>query len=313
MFTNDGVIYLLDTEYCELNFQLKLLDDSKLPQYKNSMLVGAFLNGMLNLYCFNKKDCKRCQSKNICSIQVLLNNNFNAQKPLVLQSEKIQPLFLIKCIDRKTNFKKDSILKFNVVLIGQAIDFLSQFIYIFDKLGDVGIGSNKSKYLLEGIYNQKGQPIYKDGYLYEENININRLSSYINMRKRSIKKVKKIEFITPYIKIEEKNNYIDLNMDNMFQAIEVRLRTLNILENLDRERFKLIKQNTYIKSFHFSLIKRKYFIKKQNTYKSIIGFKGSIEFKDNAIEYIDYLLACEKMLIGNNILLGFGEYVVKEE
>lgn len=304
---------MLDTEYCELNFQLKLLDDSKLPRYKNSMFVGAFLNEMLNLYCFNNRNCEECQSKNICSIQVLLNNNFDAHKPLIFQSEKIQPLFLIKCSDRKTDFNKNSSLRFTVILIGQAIDFLSQFIYIFDRLGDIGIGKKKTKYLLEGVYNQKGDPVYKDGYLYEKNINKNRLYHYIDKRKKSIKKIKKIEFITPYIKIEEKNNYIDLNIDNIFQAIEIRLRKLNILEDLDVERLELLNQNTYIKSFYFNLIKRKYFIKKQNTYKFIIGFKGNIEFQDIMIEYIDYLLACEKMLIGSNILLGFGEYVVKEE
>lgn len=177
--TNDEVLLLRDIKYTELVFKLQFIENVKLPKYKILMLNGALLNILLNCYCINERKCISCSILTKCLIQKLLGNSYEANKPLILQSHNIKPYYLIDCSNEGRSFNQNEGLIFNIRLINEGIDYISQFIYAFDQLGSIGLGENKAKYYLTGIYNNKGNPIFQNGMLYETNILIEYISNYI--------------------------------------------------------------------------------------------------------------------------------------
>lgn len=301
---------MLDIRYCEVDFRIKFLEETILPKYKNSMLIGALVNKLMYLYCINNKECGKCNIKNNCIIQILMGFNFTGNRPLVEQCKDIFPNFILVCNSSKTKYYKETSLEFRILFLGKATNFISQFIYAFDTLGSEGIGKSKSKYILEGVYNDAGIPIYEKGYFYDNKIQTNSLIQYIESRKSKIKMGKGLYLKTPF---NFRGNIIDFNLESIFIAIFNRLEGLNIISDEDRQKLKKLLRLNLIENFKVNIINRKYLINREERYIQIIGFKGRIGFNEAINEYLDYILACEKIHVGSNILLGFGNFNVKEE
>lgn len=301
-----------EIKYTELIFKLKFIEDTVLPKYKVLMLNGALLNFLLSLYCINRRKCNDCNIYSTCLIQKILGNNYEADKPLILQSHNIQPYYLIDCDDEKTNFSQNQELIFNIRLINEAIDYISQFMYIFEQLGNIGLGPNRAKYCLVGIYNNRNRPIFENGILYEANIYIKNISDYIIHRKSSIKDKIALAFVTPYIPERiDISSFISVN--NLFYSIKNRFNSLNVIEKKDIDILDTFEDDKNFINFDLNIVKRSYPINKLKQNKTIIGFKGEISFSNKFYKFLDYLIACEKLNIGGRILLGYGRFAIKGE
>jgi len=253
-----------------------------------------------------------CNIFSTCFIQQLLGSNYEADKPLILQSHNIQPYFLIDCGNKKTHFNRNNELIFSIRLINKATDYVSQFIYVFDQLGSIGLGQNKSKYCLMGIYNNQNRPIFENGILYEQNIYIENISDYIIYRKPSIKEQITLAFTTPYIQEQiHLKSFISIN--NLFYSIKNRLNSLNAVEEKDIDLLNGFKDEKKFINFNVNIIKRSYSIKKLKQNKTIVGFTGRVTFSKEFHRFLDYLIACEKLNIGGHILLGYGRFAIKGE
>ena len=301
-----------EIKYTELIFKLKFIEDTVLPKYKVLMLNGALLNFLLSLYCINRRKCNDCNIYSTCLIQKILGNNYEADKPLILQSHNIQPYYLIDCDDKKINFSKNQKLIFSIRLINEAIDYISQFIYIFDQLGNIGIGQNKAKYHLKGIYNNRNKPVFENGILYEANIYAKNISDYIAHRKSSIKDKITLVFTTPYIQEQIRlNSFISVN--NLFYSIKNRLNSLDAIEEKDVDVLGTFEDDENFINFNLNIVKRIYPINNLKQNRTIIGFKGEISSSKEFYKFLDYLIACEKLNIGGHILLGYGRFAIKGE
>ena len=307
------VILLQDIKYTELVFKLRFLEDVKLPKYKTSMLNGALLSILSNLYCINNKKCKECNITSRCIIQRLLGSNYDAQIPLILQDTDIYPYYIVNCKNERTNFIKYQELIFSIKLIDYAIDYISQFIYAFELLGEVGLGRIKAKYELIGVYDDKGQPIFEEGILYESNINVKSIIDYVNRRRESIHGQISLEFLTPYVIDKKYSRQSNYNINNIYFSVINRLTSLNFLNENDKKLLFLLPNSGIISEFSLSIIKRNYPIKEKNQDEVIIGFKGKVCFIKEADKYLDFLLACENLSIGAYILLGYGNLIIKGE
>ncbi len=303
---------LRDIKYAELVFRLEFLEDSVLPKYKVLMLNGALLNVLLSLYCINKRKCNGCNILSKCLIQKILGDNYEADKPLILQSHYMQPYYLIDCNDNRICFRQNQELTFSIRLINKAIDYISQFIYIFDQLGNIGLGPNRAKYSLIGIYNDQKKPVFQNGILHEENIHIKSISDYIAYRKSHIKDKITLMFTTPYIQEQDHLNFF-INVNNLFYSIKNRLNSLNVIEEKDMELLDEFEDDKNSINFNLNIVKRNYLISKLKQNKTIVGFKGEISFSNEFYKLLDYLIACEKLNIGGHILLGYGRLAIKGE
>jgi len=303
---------LRDIKYTELVFKLKFLENVTLPKYKVLMLNGALLNILLSLYCINKRKCDSCNIVSRCLIQKLLGNSYEANKPLILQSHNIQPYYLIDCSNEKRSFNQDQEFTFSIRLINEAIDYISQFIYAFDQSGSIGLGESRAKYNLIGVYNNKDSPIFENGILYEANIHIQYISDYIRCRKQSVKGPASLEFITPF-RPDQTSFRPYFNVNDLYYSVKNRLKNLGVIEEQDIKLLDQFGNDENITSFSLNIIKQSYPIKKLGQEETIIGFKGKINFSREAHNLIDYLIACEKICIGNHIILGYGRFTIEGE
>lgn len=299
-----------EIKYSELVFRIRFIDDAVLPKNKTLMLNGALLNVLLNLYCINKRVCSNCNITSSCLIQNMLGNNYEANKPLILQSHNIQPYYMIDCDDENRNFNRDEKLTFSIRLINEAVDYISQFIYAFKQISNIGLSQNRAQYIFEGVYNNKKVPIFENGVFYESNIHIEYISDYITYRKSSIKDNIVLLFYTPFI-IEQANFDSFFSAGKLFYCIKSRLKNLNVLEQYDTALLGVSEDRKCINNYNLNYTKRIYPIKELNQKKEIFGFKGKISFSEKAYDIVDYLIACEKLYIGSHILLGYGRYTIK--
>ncbi|SDL41761.1 hypothetical protein SAMN05216497_13110 [Clostridium cochlearium] len=295
-----------DIKYIKVKFHLKVCEDSILSKDKNMMFTGAILNELLKLYCISES-CEECTIKNSCIIQKLLSNKYKKKVPLVKQNENISPLFLLHCCDTKTNFKEEDVLKVEITLIKEAVEFLSQFIYIMDMLGIKGVGINKVKYHLIKVTNFKRECIFENGVFYDNNIILQSSNEYIKIRKNKEEKLNKI-VLNRFLPYKLQQSIYKSEIGNIIYSLEKRLKILNILEE-DKE---LVCKKRKVKRFNFNLNRRKYNLEKEKTYINLTSFYGEIVFINIDEKLIDCFLCGENFNIGKNLLLGYGEYKMEE-
>lgn len=74
---------------------------------------------------------------------------------------------------------------------------------------------------------------------------------------------------------------------------------------------KLSHDMNIISNMHIDIFKQKYNLKKKNRYIIIAAYKGYICFNYGLKPYLKYFLVCEKFCIGQNLMMGFGQYAME--
>ena len=291
-----------DIEYIKVKLYLKISENSILSEDKNPMFTGAILNELLKLYCINE-NCDKCNIRYSCIIQRLLNNGYERKKPLVMQNEDISPIFLVYSSDSKERFNMGEILEIELTLLKEAVNFLSQFIFIFHKIGAKGVGKNKLKYELIKVMNFKKEPIYEYGVFYDKNIIFQSNNEYVNLRKKHMGDLNKIVF-KKFLPHTLEKEILKSDIDNIIYSLEKRLKELDIMEDNEDLSGKI----RTIKNFNFRLSKRKYILKRENIQLNLVFLSGELEFISLDERLIECFLCGEILNIGKNVLLGYGNY-----
>lgn len=147
----------------ELHLQAK--DTLLLPPYKGSTLRGGFG------HAFKKTACPfRCKPAS-CLLPKVCVYTYVFETPPPEGSEILRkyphaphPFVIEPPLDEREVFQPGEELRFGLVLIGKALDYLPYFIYSFDELGRIGIGRRKGKYEVTAVLgvgqDGKGRRIY---------------------------------------------------------------------------------------------------------------------------------------------------------
>lgn len=305
-----------NVEYCQLKFAVIFIQDCKLPRQKVSMLTGAMISKFRHLYCIYEGRCLTCSNSSLCIITNMTGISFDITKPLAEQSEASK--FLLKCSDNRTKYKEGDKLEFEIILFDNLVGLASQYMYVFDSIGKRGIGPNKAKYQLLNVLDMYGNLIYETGCMYKD-IAISDIDTYISSRLEESNGFSKMFFISSFnLQIQEKHTslakYYFISEEALYFNIKNRLNSISMFEKEDEDKLGYLLYNKGIFSLiNVNVSKPKYYIKKEQKHIIIPRFNGYIVFKnkDCINPYIKYLLACEKLCIGQNILLGFGQYIME--
>lgn len=297
-------------KYTRLNFIIQLEDACILPENKESMLSRSFLNQLCKLYCINNKDCKNCSNISNCIIQQIMNGIFNCSEALMKQTF-YYPYIVFICDDHNKNYRKEDLLKFEIRAFGFVVNLVSQFIYIFERIGTTGMGLGKIKFSLKEINNEDNQSIYKDGSFIQDNIKINDITEYVKEKGVQLRNFKfnVVRFTTPIVLSNDNINKYSFNVDLIGEYIKTRLKSFNILEDEDILKIDKVfsNQNNNLE-YSFNLKPIKYRIKKENNPYVFFTLSGNIVFNEAVNECINCIKACEMFLIGEKVLMGFGKY-----
>jgi len=146
------------SEYAHLSmgrfrFAITLCDRARLPEYKGGTLRGAFGHVFKKIVCSARQPtCEKCILMGTCPYTYI----FETPRPddarmMRLYPQIPRPFVLEPPATKSREFQPGDKLEFGLVLIGKATSYLPYFIFTFEQLGEIGIGSDRAKFQLTGV------------------------------------------------------------------------------------------------------------------------------------------------------------------
>lgn len=112
-------------------------EDAHLPPYKGSTLRGSFARAFLKTVCaVRQSQCSDCLLHQRC----LYVATFEPRKASDSSATAPQPYLIEPPLDRATEYPVGSSLEFNLILFGEANDYLPYHILALERMGEQGVG-----------------------------------------------------------------------------------------------------------------------------------------------------------------------------
>lgn len=305
-------------KYQKFDFTLRPLQEIVLPAYKGSTFRGVFGNAFKKIVCALKlKECKECMLKNQCIYSYV----FETPLPKNLQEYKRysdipRPFIMEPPLDRKYIYGNDDDIKFSLVLVGKACNYLPYFILAFKEAGQIGIGKGRGKYSLKSVEcgNTK---VYSD-----DNELLNKIEPEIitidkNQNNIKVEEVK-IKFLTP-TRIKTRGMLtIDIDFALFARELSKRIGLLGFFhnewesDNLTDNLAEFIQNCKSIETVDAKLkwIDWERYSAKQNTRMTLGGFTGEIKFLGELDKFMKIIKAGEILHLGKGTTFGLGKYEI---
>jgi len=311
----------------KFKFTAQTKDTLYLPSYKGSTLRGGFGQVLKRVVCITKdKECRSCLFKERCVYSYIFetpppDNTAKLKKyPFAPHPFVIEPP-----LEKKREYKEKEEFAFHLILIGKAIDYLPYFVFVFDKLGELGIGRAKGRYWLKEvrsienslnsnhlIYTGKDK-LFKDTYSFTGKDDIFR-----DCKKYLTKDKITLNFLTP-TRLKFKEHYIkDLEFHILVRNL---LRRISLLSYFHCNRelkvdFKdLIEKSKMVKkeNSNLSWYDWQRYSTRQETRMKLGGFVGKITFDFSEISpeyFLPLILWGTYIHVGKGTSFGLGKYEV---
>ena len=181
-------------------FELEFLKPAKLPRWKGNLIRGAFGLHLKRMYCMNDlKNCHSCHLLFKCPYGYLFRAT---TKGIVLRKNRhyTKPYVIKPPLESKTEYDAKDILKFSIVLYGDAMAYENQVFHAINSMCRSGLGFRDCRGMLRirrvtvenPFRNEKGI-MFEDGEFFEPKIYVR--DSDLNV---DVRRVFKIEFLTPF-------------------------------------------------------------------------------------------------------------------
>ena len=314
-----------DFKAAKFNFEIKAETDVVLPDYKGSTFRGVFGHIFKDVMCISHSgECGECSFDKVCMFKKI----FDSPPPsgslkLRNYSAVPHPYVIEPPLDQKNFYKKNEIIKFSLILIGQAISLFPYFAYSFGLAGKEGIGrQKKGKFIITKIINDKD----KEVLYYYKNDELKSLNNYYSINDFTSKDSYKderflvnLKFITPTrIMFNEKlvsEPEFHIYVRNALRRIS-NLNFFHCINDAGKLELELeLDFNYYIeksldisskKSLKWYSLDR--YSNRQKTHMKLSGFIGDISFENVPYEYLWIIKLGELIHIGKNTTFGHGKY-----
>ena len=181
-------------------FELEFLKPAKLPNWKGNLIRGALGYHLKKLYCMNDlRDCHRCSLLFKCPYGYLFRTT---TKGIVLRKIEhyTKPYVVKPPLESRTIYKPGDVVKFSLVLFGDAVEFEDQVFSAVNSMCRFGLGTKdcrgqlkvKRVFVENPLKNEK-EFLFEDGAMYNS-----RLYVKDSDLKVDVGRVFKIKFLTPF-------------------------------------------------------------------------------------------------------------------
>jgi hypothetical protein len=126
---------------------------------------------MRNLTCaFKEKDCRDCLIRDKCIYARIFESLHSEGDSILHKVEKAPHPFVLYVPEKyHLQYPVHSKIRFFLVLVGEAIEYISYFILAFEEIGKQGIGKTRTGFMVEGvsgsgvgIYDPREKKVYRD-------------------------------------------------------------------------------------------------------------------------------------------------------
>ena len=146
---------LPNIEYLKLRFHLSSQLNCTLPAWKGSLIRGAFGHSLRRTVCTMKRDllCENCMLRSQCAYTRLFETFVTKPPPPFLKGLSNSPRpFIFEPMDYNKEYKQDDILWFDLVLVGNIIQYLPYIIFSIFQLGKTGLGRDRQPFELKQAF-----------------------------------------------------------------------------------------------------------------------------------------------------------------
>ena len=168
--------------YIKLHFMLEIAEDTVLPRNKASALRGGMGEMLLRMHCIRDRNCEVCDFESECLVRRTMYSKMEIRPDFMSQGDSVG--YVIECENYDEIFAAGDILQFNLLLLGKAIVYFSQFLQAFQHLGIHGIGKHRAKYRISRITNTTGNDILSANNIYMQRVEVRLLSDYVAYRRK---------------------------------------------------------------------------------------------------------------------------------
>lgn len=302
-----------------------------LPPYKGSTLRGGFGSVFRKISCIqrNNQSCKECLLREKCAYSYIFATSPSIDSPVLKNLDDIPRPFIIEPpLDKKRIIKKKESLKFSLVLIGKAIEFLPYFIVAFKELGNSGLGKSRKKFVLKEItssslYNSNKSIIYSS----QDNIvhNVGSKFSWPDIVENSIKYSKDTKknsiifnFFTP-TRLKYNGEFVVFPQFHvLFRSLLRRISNLSYFhcgEKLNLDFKALISKSHKIKIDEINTRWNDWerYSSAQKKRMKLGGFTGEVRYNGDFEPFFPFLLLGQHTHVGKGATFGMGWYRMTDQ
>lgn len=304
-------------------FNLRAIEDIRLPEYKGSAFRGVFGHALKSVVCaVKRKDCKGCILQNRCVYAFIFETSPKADDPNAGRFRDYSRPYLINPpTTTKRDFAKGDKLSFEMVVIGKANDFLPYLVYTFEKIGEMGFNPKNRNEKERGRFTLKDvelldadgipETIYSGGALRQpaSYLAVENISACLNGIEHGVT----LRFLTP-LRVEIKGHLSDsppaflLLIERLLERVE-RLSVFcdgaaitipsGILEAATC---------VQIESHRVRWNERERYSNRQKTTMKQGGITGEVRYKGDVTPFLPLLRLGEYLNIGSGTVFGLGRY-----
>ncbi|MBD3180954.1 CRISPR system precrRNA processing endoribonuclease RAMP protein Cas6 [Candidatus Poribacteria bacterium] len=337
--------FLDNLRFVKYRFTLELLEQTRLPKYKGTVLRSGCGKQLKDICCTydhqrHNAECRSCEHNHSCIYSYLFETPGppNAQY-LDSQRDVPRPYIIEPSPDIRQSLYSHERLDFDLILFGKAIEYFPYFLVSFINMGEskdrnVGLGDMRSKYRVlrvttVDIYDEDWHIVYtphrelRGEYIETDCISARDILE--SMPGYPISNQLHIRFLTPM------NIRIQRHKSNDNDHADIGLKKARLVEALDfpsllRPVLKQISAMTYFhcqsdtldtlkvrellsKAEQVQILKDKTHVKSFHSVKRTIkGFLGDVIYKGDFEPFLPFMYIGQWIYPSKNRVIGFGKY-----
>ncbi|MDW7681774.1 MAG: hypothetical protein SCK70_14525, partial [bacterium] len=147
-------------EYLKLRFHLAARLDCSLPSWKGSLIRGVFGHALRRTVCTMARgtDCADCMLRSQCAYTRLFETFANGIPPPFINKDHSSPRpFIFEPTDDANCYQPGDVLWFDLLLIGNSIDYLPYVIFAIYQMGKSGLGVKRYPFELQQVFCRQDQ------------------------------------------------------------------------------------------------------------------------------------------------------------
>jgi CRISPR-associated endoribonuclease Cas6 len=306
-------------DYGTFTFSLEVRDVLILPSYKGSTLRGGFGNVFRKIVCALKKtDCADCILKEKCVYSYVFETPPPSGAKIMRKYTAAPHPFVIEPPqEKRRGYTPGNEIKFGLILIGRAVDYLPYFIYTFDELGKIGIGKAKGKFELKNV-DCDGKTVYDSGSKTLKPFS----PSFLNLESEILKpdttgfECLTLHFLTPTRIVYDGRFVFELEFHMLVRQILRRIALLSYFHcggdpsEIDFRGIIEKAKEVQVKERNLRWYDWERYSARQDTRMKMGGFVGEITFQGDIGPFMSLIKAGQLLHVGKGTSFGLGKYEI---
>ena len=305
-------------------FNLEAIEPLRLPPFKGSALRGGFGHTFKRIVC--QQGCQQvCQSGNACPYGYIFETSPPDGTKVLRRIQNVPVPFVIEPpLTKKSDYQPGERLNFDLILVGEAIDYFPYFLVTFRELGFTGLGQTRGKYALSQVINlhplnQDRLTVYRAAEELVQDKVLTLTWDDVQAQAATLPADRlALTFLTP-TRLKQQQKWV--HKGPPFQAlIRILLGRISSLSNFHcRQQLALDFRGLIDRAADVDIIEAdtrwidwSRFSGRQKQRINLGGLAGSVTYKGKLADYLPFLVLGSFIHVGKGTVFGNGHYQIRD-